>query len=229
MSFGVIFDIDGTLIDSHETHVDCWVRFAAQKGISVNRDRINQTFGMVNREVVQTFCPGDFSEAELAEMADIKEAMVRDEYRRSFPAMPGSTALLRTLHEHGFRLAVGSSGPKENVDLVCELLGVTSILGARISADDVEHGKPNPEVFLTAAKRIGVPAQNCIVVEDATVGIKAAHAGGMKCIAILSTGHAESELKDADRRIRRLEEITPAMVCELLNISPNDLATSAVA
>ena len=207
MPTGVLFDMDGTLIDSHQTHVDCWLRYAAREGVILDRDRVNSTFGMVNREIIRSFWPGTLSDEKVREIDLGKETMVRDMFRTDLPAMPGATQLLQMLHEQGFKLAVASSGPKENVVLACELLGVTPLLDAIVTSSDVKYGKPHPEIFLTAAKRIGAEPQNCIVVEDATVGIQAAKAAGMKCIAILSTGHTESELKDADVIVRSLGEI----------------------
>ena len=217
MSFGILFDMDGTLIDSHTTHVECWLRYAAGQGVLLDRDRVNSTFGMVNREIVRSFWPGEVSDEKINEIADGKEAMVRTMFRENFPAMPGAAELVRTLYSHGFKLAVGSSAPRENVELACELLGIVPFLGAVISSADVKRGKPHPEIFLTAAKRIGVSAQNCLVVEDAAVGIESARAAGMKCVALLSTGHTESELRNADRIIRSLDEITPSAVQELLS------------
>ena len=217
MNIGILFDMDGTLIDSHTTHVECWLRYAAGEGVLLDRNRVNSKFGMVNREIVRTFWPGKVSDEKTTEIADGKEAMVRTMFRENFPAMPGATELVRTLHSHGFKLAVASSAPKENVELACELLGIAPFLGAVISSADVKQGKPHPEVFLTAAERIGVSARNCLVIEDAVVGIEAAHAAGMKCVALLSTGHTESELRDADRIVRSLDEITPSVVYELLN------------
>ena len=217
MSEAVLFDMDGTLIDSHSTHVDCWLRYAAGEGVRLDRDRVNSTFGMVNREIVRTFWPGEVSDKKIMEISEGKEAMVRTTFRENFPAMPGAAELVRTLYSHGFKLAVGSSGPRENVELACQLLGIVPFLGAMISSSDVSRGKPHPEIFLTAAQRLGISPNRCLVVEDAAVGIEAAHFAGMKCAALLSTGHTESELRNADRIIRSLDELTPTVVCEMLD------------
>ena len=76
MSIGVLFDLDGTLVDSHETHVECWLRYAAGERISLDRDRVNKTFGMVNREIIRTFWPVEVSDEKMTEIAEGKEAMV---------------------------------------------------------------------------------------------------------------------------------------------------------
>ena len=226
MQTGVLFDMDGTLIDSHETHVECWLRYAAKEGVVLDRDRVNLTFGMVNREIIRSFWPTEVSDEKMIEIDLGKEAMVRDMFRANLPVMPGAVQLLQTLHELGFKLAVASSGPQANVVLACELLGITPLLDAIVTGSDVKRGKPHPEIFLTAANRISVEPQNCVVVEDATVGIQAAKAAGMKCIALLSTGHTESELKGADLIVRSLGEITGEITFALVRASQSGVPTS---
>lgn len=207
----VIFDLDGTLIDSHPTHVDCWMRYAAKDGITLNREEVFRTFGKVNREIIQAFWPVALTANKITEIGNGKEAMVRQSYLKQFPAMPGAAQLIQNLHRAGYKVAIGSSAPFENVELAIQLLKVDSILDAVVSGSDVVRGKPDPEIFLTAAKRVGVSPAECVVVEDATVGIDAALAAAMKCIAILSTGHDESELVKADKIVHSLDEI-PAII-----------------
>ena len=95
----------------------------------------------------------------------------------------------------GFRVAVGSSGPAENVQLAIERLGVGRLLSATVTGNDVKRGKPDPQVFLTAAARMQVPPVRCVVVEDAPVGVEAAHRGGMRAVAIASTGRTVEQLR----------------------------------
>jgi beta-phosphoglucomutase len=171
---------------------------------------------MVNQDIIRRFWPVAISDEQMTAIADGKEAMVRELYREHFPAMPGATRLVQSLHDYGFKLAVGSSGPKENVHLSCELLGIVPLLGGIVSGCDVKRGKPHPEIFLTSANHLNVLPQHCVVVEDATVGIQAAHAAGMKCIALLSTGHNASELQEADMIVHSLDEITPFVIERLL-------------
>lgn len=216
MTIGVLLDMDGTLIDSHKIHVECWHRTAAKEGVELDPDRINQIFGMVNREIIGSFWPAEVSEEKMHEIAETKESMLREVLQERFAPMPGATELVERLHEAGFKLAVASSAPKENVLLACKLLRIESRLGAILSGSDVFHGKPHPEIFLKAARAIDVPASNCVVIEDAVVGIRAAHAAGMKCFAYLSYGHHAEELAEADRIVRSLEEITPERVRHLL-------------
>ncbi|MGL4593876.1 MAG: HAD family hydrolase [Thermoguttaceae bacterium] len=216
MNIGVLFDMDGTLIDSHEIHIQCWLEYANKMGLELKRENVYRVFGMVNREIIDIFWPETVSNDQITTISDGKESMVRELYRKNFPPMPGAKQLVESLHKANYKLAVASSGPKPNVELACELLEIVPFLEAIVTGCDVERGKPDPEIFLTAAKRIGLPPNRCVVVEDAIVGIAAAHAGGMKCIGILSTGHDISDLKEADHIVYSLDEITPTLLNELI-------------
>ena len=131
--------------------------------------------------------------------------------------MPGVGELLNSLAADGIAMAVGSSGPTENVALVVEKLGAGELLGALITANDVTRGKPNPQVFLLAAERLRIAPERCIVVEDAQAGVAAARAAGMYCVGIASTGRTREELADADLVIDSLGELTPEVFRGLAN------------
>ena len=123
--------------------------------------------------------------------------------------MPGGLELLAGLHAAGFRLALGSSAPPENVELVIERLELGRWLDAVVTGRDVTRGKPDPQVFLLAAERLGVPPARCVVIEDAPVGIAAARAAGMAAVALASTGRTRESLAAADLVIDRLDELSP--------------------
>src|SRR5690606_24181756 len=114
------------------------------------------------------------------------------------------------LHADGFRIAVGSSGPPENVDLAIEKLGIGPFLSAKVTGLDVTRGKPDPQVFLIAAQKLGVPPERCVVVEDAPAGVAAAKAAGMACVGFPSTGRTRDDVADADLIIASLNELSPA-------------------
>ena len=118
-------------------------------------------------------------------------------------------SLLDSLHEAGFLLAIGSSGPPENVDQVLDDLDIRPILSAVVTGADVTRGKPDPQVFLTAAQRLRVSPDRCVVVEDAALGIEAAHAARMKAIGLASTGRTRQGLAAADVVVDRLGKIPP--------------------
>jgi beta-phosphoglucomutase len=128
-------------------------------------------------------------------------------------------ALLEGLHKLGVRQAIGSSAPRANLDLILRLTGVEPFLQAIVGMEDTTRGKPDPQVFLTAASRIGVEPRRCLVFEDAPAGVEAARAGGMKCIAVRFVAHHSAEKLErsgADRVVQSLEEVTPEEVLRLI-------------
>lgn len=215
MKIGVIFDMDGTLVDSYQANFESWRLIAEKDGISITEEQSRATFGRVNRDVIASIWPADVSKEKIEEINIGKEIIFRELLRNDFSPMPGALNLIKTLHAEGFKIAIGSSGPKENVQLSSEMLGIIPYIDGTVSGSDVKHGKPAPEVFLKAAEKIDVPAKECVVVEDALFGIEAAHNAGMKCIAILSSGHEMAEIQGADKIIHTLSEITPDMIREL--------------
>jgi beta-phosphoglucomutase len=134
-----------------------------------------------------------------------------------FPSMPGVDALLAMLHIAGFKLAVGSSGPPENVALVVEKLAAQRLFDAIVTGRDVVRGKPDPQVFLLAAERLGISPARCAVIEDAPAGVAAANAAGMASVGFTSTGRTRSDLAAANAIVGTLDEITPPMLRDLID------------
>ena len=212
-SRGVIFDMDGVLVDSYAAHLQSWKRLADELGEKITEDQFAATFGRTSREIIRELFA--VTEGETVARYDArKEALYRDIIRGRVPVMAGAIALVRALHAAGFRLAVGSSGPPENIALVCEDCGLDETLAGKVSGADVTHGKPHPEVFLLAAERIGVAPSDCVVIEDAVAGVEAAVRAGMRCIALTSTVGRE-RLGQADLVVDRLDEIDAAVVRRL--------------
>ncbi len=211
---GVIFDVDGVLVDSYVPHLESWQRLASEIGADIAESQFAATFGRTSRDIISELF--DITEADAVQKLDArKESLYREIIRPAVPAMPGAVSLVASLHAAGFRLAVGSSGPPENVALVCEAMGLDAYLSASITGADVTRGKPDPQVFLLAAEGLGLPAARCVVIEDAPAGIEAARAAGMPCIALSST-HERSGLAAADKIVGNLSELGPADIRSLL-------------
>ncbi len=209
----VIFDMDGVLVDSYDAHYESWQRLAAERGFEFTRAQFLTTFGRVSREViVECGLLDDPTPEAVAEIDDAKELHFRDILREDFRAMDGARELIDALAAAGIPIAVGSSGPLENVDLVIDLLGKRDHLKAVVTARDVTRGKPHPEVFLKAAAGLEVEPRNCVVIEDAQAGIAAAHAASMVCIALVSAGHTDEELSAADQVVHSLRDLSPASI-----------------
>jgi beta-phosphoglucomutase len=211
---GVIFDMDGVLVDSYRPHLRSWCLLAQEMGAAVTEAQFASAFGRTSREIIRDqFEVAD--PAEIRRLDDRKEAIYRDLIRDRVPEMPGAIAAVRSLHQAGFRIGVGSSGPPENVALVCDGLGIRPFLSAIITAADVQHGKPDPQVFLLTAERMGAPPSYCVVIEDAPVGIEAARRAGMRSIALSGT-HAAATLAAADAVVPHLDQLRPDLVRRIL-------------
>ncbi len=213
-----IFDMDGVLIDSYRAHFESWQLAAKEYDRVYTEVQFAAGFGRTSREVIAEQWQGEpLSEEQIAQIDGRKEWLFREIIGRDFPAMDGAAELIGALTEAGFRVAVGSSGPPPNVHLAIERLGIGRLLSATVTGADVKRGKPDPQVFLTAAERIGVPPARCVVIEDAPVGIEAARRGGMHAIGVASTGRTVEQLLAADLVVRSLRELSPPTFEEVLN------------
>ena len=211
---GVIFDMDGVLVDSAQPHLDSWQLLAKENDRSVTREQFAATFGRQNNDIIPLLF-GDMDARRCAALADRKEEIYRDLVRQAPPVVSGAIELIHALHERGVCLAVGSSGPRQNIELMLDAMGVRALIPVVITGDDVARGKPDPEVFTLACQGLGVEAVRCVVVEDAPVGIEAAMAAGTRTIAILMHHPAES-FQNADCIVDRLSDLTPEKIESLV-------------
>ncbi len=179
----VIWDLDGVVIDSEEDHKKAWQRLARETGKEFSDEQFAATFGWRNDAIVPTVW-GTVSPEELEELADRKETYYRDYVRKTAAFLPGSQELMSALHKAGYPQALGSSAPIANIELVKEVLGLERYINAFVSGETVPHGKPAPDIFLKAAKELGIEPRQCLVIEDAVAGVAAARAGGMYSIAV---------------------------------------------
>ena len=216
MERAVIFDMDGVLVDSFGPHEESWLRAAEEGGVAMTRDQFATTFGRTSREIIRHFWGDGLSEPEMREIDDRKEALYRDLVRDDFPTMPGAVELIDDLHAAGFRLAVGSSGPPENIALSVGCLERASRFSAVVTGHDVVRGKPDPEVFLLAGTRLSVPPERCAVIEDAVAGVRAANAAGMFSVALVGTTTREA-LAEADLVVDALGELSARRIDEALS------------
>ena len=217
MDQAVIFDVDGVLVDSYEAHYQSWQRLCRERGLRMTEAQFVATFGRTSREIIRELW-GDrcATDQAVAELDARKEELFREILAKDFPAMDGAVELIDQLDAAGFRLALGSSGPPENVDLVLDALGCRHRFAAVVTGVDVTRGKPDPQVFLLGAERVGVVPARCVVIEDAPAGVTAAHAAGMKCIAVVSTGRVREKLAAAELIVSSLREVNAERVRALI-------------
>jgi beta-phosphoglucomutase len=191
----VIFDMDGVLVLSGPAHWDAWRDTAAAHGRPISHAEFLGFNGMTNQDICTRLWGSRATPEFIATIADRKERAYRDAVRAQVPLAPGCHDLLSALHAHGVQMAVGSSGPQENVELVLEAGGIRPFFGAVVHAGLVQRGKPAPDIFLAAADLLRVPPARCVVLEDAPNGIQAALAAGMRVLG-LATNHVAAELHE---------------------------------
>ncbi|MFA5864429.1 MAG: HAD family phosphatase [Phycisphaerae bacterium] len=209
--YGVIFDMDGVLVESYYPHFESWRSVAREFGHDLTEEQFAHEFGRTSREIIRDLWGKHFPEEHIPKFDHRKEELYRDLIRENIPAMPGLDDLLTALADDGAKMAVGSSGPIENIDLVLDGLKIRHYFSAIVSAKDVTVGKPDPQVFLTAAKILDIAPARCVVIEDALAGIQAAQRGGMKVIA-LTTTHSAEKLAGANLIVKDLRNLNPATI-----------------
>ena len=187
----------------------------AEQGFEFTEAQFRATFGRTTRDIIRQLCGDQFPDQRVQAFDERKEALYRESVRHNFPAVDGAVELIDALAATGFAMAVGSSGPTENVTLTLDCLGRADSFAARVTGSDVTRGKPDPQVFLMAAERLGVDPQHCAVVEDAPAGVEAANRAHMLSIALTGTA-TRAQLAHADLIVDSLRELTPSTITQLL-------------
>ncbi len=182
-----IFDHDGVLVDSFEFHEEAWMELEQRTKLGFTPEFIHSTFGMTNPSIFRKLLGDKLSDDEVRRYADLKEVCYRDVARGRIQLLDGMRALLDALTDRGVKLAIGSSGPLANLELSIRDCGLDGRFAAIASLEDITRGKPDPQVFLVAAAKVGALPARSVVFEDATVGIQAAKAAGMYAVGLTTT------------------------------------------
>ncbi len=212
--WGVIFDMDGVLIDSYHSHFMSWKQMLKRHGLNITEEQFSATFGQTNKDIISKLFPSIRPE-EYELLAEEKEKRFREIIKKDFPEMDGASGLIKAIHEAGGLLGIGSSGPLKNIKTVLHLLGAERYFQAIVSGNDIIHGKPHPEVFLKAAKKLGLPPSLCVVIEDAPSGIKAAKAAGCPVVGLTGTV-SQDRLAEADMVVDSLKKLNPDILKSLI-------------
>ena len=202
---GVLWDMDGVLVDTGEFHFQSWLAVLPEYGIAYDRDAFERTFGMNNPGTLRALTGRELPAEVVEEISRRKELTYRASLRGRAKALPGAKAWLARLKERGYRQGIASSTPQANIDVVVSELDIAGYLDVIVSGAEMAP-KPDPEVFLTVAAQLGVPPHRCVVVEDSRAGVEAARRGGMRCIAVTTTNPPEA-LQTADVIVDRLDEL----------------------
>lgn len=211
---GVIFDLDGVLVDTGWAHRQAWYDLAETEVLDMSDEFFRDTFGMQNAAILPMLQPG-ISQNEIERLSDWKEQRYRDLVEQHLELAEGAKALVNDLKRRGFRLAIGSSAPPENLDLFWSRLALADFFDARVTKEEITESKPSPQTFLAAARKLGLEPARCAVVEDAVQGVQAARAGGMPVVAVTTT-RSRQDLTQADRVVDSLSELNASDFLALL-------------
>jgi beta-phosphoglucomutase len=214
---GLIFDMDGVLVNSYQAHLHSWRKMASLHGLSITDADFARTFGRTTRDIIGVLWPERFSAAEVGQFDLEKEAAYREIIEADFPEMDGAGNLIAALHAAGFKLGIGSSGPAENVAVVRKCVPHGELIAATVNGSEVKHGKPDPEVFVLCARKLGIEPKNCAVIEDAVAGVDAARRAGMISIGLLGTASREALGAFAHRIVDSLTQLNPTNIAGLIH------------
>ena len=193
----VLFDLDGTLIDSKAYHILAWRELFHRHGHRVREEDILRTFGQTSPHIIQMLLPPKLDSKQVAALASEKEELFRDLIRDELTLLPGARDLLLTLHHAHYGIALATSAPPENARMALRVLEIASLFDVTVGEQDITRSKPDPEIFLLAAKKLGVHPGRCVVFEDSPSGVSSAVAANMCCVAV-TTGYGPTELPDAN-------------------------------
>ena len=191
---GAIFDMDGVLVDNAGYHIRAWIQMGRELGTELDEVQVRGVFGQRNTEMIAALLGKTLPPSQVEQYGDRKEEIYRDLIKPELKAVPGLYDLMDDLKSEGFATAVATSGPLENANLVMDGLKLRPWFDAIVTGAEVSRGKPHPDIFLAAARRVNLGPRQCVVFEDSVSGIEAARRAGSPCVA-LATTHSARELQ----------------------------------
>ncbi len=200
--------MDGVLVDNQDVHTEAFKIICAKYGVPWDGSKFERLFGMGNDEILASMMPEVLKKYDWHDIANEKEALYREIFDKTIAPVKGLPEFLRALKDAGFRISVGSSGSRTNVDFVLSKCGITEYFDAIVSGDMVTRCKPDPEIYLTAAAKLGLSPSECVVMEDAPAGIEAARRAGCRLVVLATTFPREAH-SDYDILIDDYSQITP--------------------
>jgi beta-phosphoglucomutase len=205
--FAVVFDMDGVLVDTNPYHKKAIKLFCDKYGLSLTeKELIQKVYGRTNTDWITNLF-GELSQEKLARYADEKETLFRELYLPHLKPVEGLMNFLESMKAAGIPLAIATSAPPANLHFIVQGLHIEAFFQTTLDETAVSHGKPNPEIYLKAAKALGFSNSQCIVIEDSLSGIAAGKSSGSKVIGITTT-HAREEMIDTDLIIDHFNQIT---------------------
>jgi beta-phosphoglucomutase len=192
----VIFDMDGTLIDNMDYHKQSWIALFQELNLTLAYDTFDQKYHKGSLvEIMGRLLPDVSDPLELQRIGSKKEELYRDMYRPHITAISGALSFIHYLFAKNTPIGLATMGDQHNIDLIFERLAMASFFHSTTGGHEITHGKPHPEIFLTAAKKLGVAPKDCVVFEDTRSGVTAARAAGMEVIGVTTMFDEKTLLK----------------------------------
>ncbi|MGQ9545639.1 MAG: HAD-IA family hydrolase [Dehalococcoidia bacterium] len=202
----ILWDMDGVIADSNSFHFAAWQETLAKRGVKFTREDFAKLFGTRNDFIVTRVMGKGLPDRDVKIIVEEKEESFRKRAAGSIKPFPGVVRLLNAIKKGNFKLALVSSAPKENIDLILRELSLEGMFDCIVCGQEVAESKPSGDIYVLAAKKLGVMPSDCLVIEDSPLGITAAKRAGMKCLAVANT-HPRQELAEADRVVDCLESV----------------------
>ncbi len=215
----VIFDWDGVVVDSSAAHKASWEMLAEERNLLLPDDHFTLSFGRVNKVIIPEIFRWTLDPEMIEELGNRKEALYREILEETgLDPLPGALEIMESLQDAGIPIAVGTSTPRKNVETVIDLIGAGGLFDVIISSEDVQKGKPDPEVFLKAADALDAEPADCVVFEDSLYGIQAALSAGMKAVALTTTHRIRHfDTTWPHRIVNTLSDVSLSMLLNLWN------------
>lgn len=202
----VIFDMDGTIVDDRPAHQEAWLTFAKSKGVSLTQERYFRDFrGRTNREILPKLLGKSFNRDEATKIIEEKESLFRSIYTEVEP-VAGFFEIFKQIRELDLKVGLATTAPEKNRDYILGKLGIKERFDTIVGDEDIQKGKPEPEIYLKTAKLLSVSPEECLVFEDSIPGVVAGKAAGMSVIAITTTNTPE-ELSEADSAVKDFTQV----------------------
>lgn len=202
----ILWDMDGVISDSYSFHLAAWQETFKKRGVDFPEQDFARLFGTRNDFIVRSVMGKDLAESDVRAIVQEKEEAFRLKATGRIKPFPGAIRLLTALKKADIKLGLASSAPRENIDLVLNELGLADVFDAVVCGQEVSESKPSPQIYLAAAQKLGALPEDCVVIEDSPLGIRAASAAGMKSLAVGNT-HPGQELREASKIVDSLDTI----------------------
>jgi len=223
MHWAVIFDMDGVIIDSEPFHWIVNKRIFIELGVDISESEYQQYIGTSNTNMWTSLKKQYRLSQEVSDLVVMQvNGNIAYMETEEIPQVRGVVQLIGELSSNKIPLAIASSSPYRIIDMVVSGFNIRNNFSAIVSGEDFEHGKPAPDIFLKASQLLGVPPEKCVVIEDSTHGVTAAHAAGMRCVGLNNKNSGNQNLNGADMIINGFSELSIQKLQQLATCHKNE-------